>query len=207
MSPSITLKSYVERKPVWRSISPVVRDLVIIVSLTVLVCLAAVWLGLLDGLLAWLHDQPASAVEALLGVLCILPLVLAIVSLRRWWALRGVLRDREAAEGHLIEAARLDGVRLAARTMQHQINNQLGVTIGYAELLAEDSSLSPEQREMALLALHGAECSVALLEQLRTLTRVDVLHVGAPDGPILAVGACQPAGDAAAHNGDRLRSR
>jgi signal transduction histidine kinase len=76
-------------------------------------------------------------------------------------------------------------VLLAARTMQHQMNNQLGVTVGYAELLAQDPSLSSEQREMAQTALQGAERASALLNRLRTLTRVDLLHVGAPDGPVL----------------------
>jgi signal transduction histidine kinase len=71
--------------------------------------------------------------------------------------------------------------------MQHEINNQLGVPVGYAELLAQDPSLSLEQREMAQTALQGAERASSLLNQLRTLTRLDVLHVGAPDGPVLVL--------------------
>jgi signal transduction histidine kinase len=76
-------------------------------------------------------------------------------------------------------------VLLAARTMQHEINNQLGVTVGYAELLSQDPSLSREQREMAQAAMHGAERASALLNRLRSVNRVDLLHIGAPDGPIL----------------------
>ena len=36
-----------------------------------------------------------------------------------------------------IERARLEGVLLAARTAQHELNNRLGVVLGYAEMLAE----------------------------------------------------------------------
>jgi signal transduction histidine kinase len=71
--------------------------------------------------------------------------------------------------------------------MQHEMNNQLGVTVGYAELLAHDPSLSPEQREMAQTALNGAERAAALLDRLRRVTRIDLHHVGAPDGPVLAL--------------------
>ena len=73
--------------------------------------------------------------------------------------------------------------------MQHEMNNQLGVTVGYAELLAADESLSPEQREMARTAQHGAERAAAVLDRLRKLTRIDLHHVGAPDGPVLALAA------------------
>jgi signal transduction histidine kinase len=145
----------------------------------------ALWLDLFDGLVTWAYLNESSEVDELFGALIMLPIALAFFSFRRWHELHRALRDRAAAEQQLAEAARLEGVLLAARTMQHEINNQLGVTVGYTELLAQDSSLSYEQREMAQNALHGAERASALLNRLRKITRVDLLHIGAPDGPVL----------------------
>ena len=168
-------------------VHPIAVDLALVAALTVLGYVTALWLDLFDGLVTWAYLNEAYEVDELLGALFILPIGLAFFSLRRWYDLRKALRDRADAERQLAEAARLEGVLLAARTMQHEINNQLGVTVGYAELLAQDASLSLEQREMAHTALQGAERASALLNQLRTLTRLDVLHVGAPDGPVLAL--------------------
>ena len=42
-----------------------------------------------------------------------------------------------AAAFAALERARLEGVLLAARTAQHELNNRLGVVLGYAEMLAE----------------------------------------------------------------------
>jgi signal transduction histidine kinase len=170
---------------VRRALHPIILDLALVVTVTVLGYLAALWLDLFDDLLNWVYANETQEVEELLGALFILPIALALFALRRWYALRRALRERAAVERQVAEAARLEGVLLAARTMQHEINNQLGVTVGYAELLAQDPSLSAEQREMAQTALHGAERASALVERLRTLTRIDVLHVGAPGGPVL----------------------
>ena len=164
---------------------PVAVDLALVAVLTVLGYIVALWLDLFDGLVTWAYLNEANEVEELLGALIILPVALAFFSLRRWHELRQTLRARAATEQQLAEAARLDGMLLAARTLQHQMNNQLGVTVGYAELLAQDPSLSSEQREMAQTAMQGAERASALLNRLRTLTRLDLLHVGAPDGPVL----------------------
>ena len=166
---------------------PLAVDLALVAALTVLGYVAALWLDLFDGLVAWAYLNEAHEVDEVFGAVFMLPVSLAFLSLRRWQELHRALRDREAAERQLAEAARLEGVLLAARTMQHEINNQLGVTVGYAELLAQDASLSSEQREMAQTALQGAERASALLNQLRKVTRVDLLHVGAPDGPVLAL--------------------
>jgi signal transduction histidine kinase len=166
---------------------PIAVDLALVAALTVLGYVLALGLDLFDGLVTWAYLHEAYEVDELLGALFILPIALAFFSLRRWHELRRALRDRADAEGQLAEAAKLEGVLLAARTMQHEINNQLGVTVGYAELLAQDPSLSLEQREMAQTALQGAERASSLLNQLRTLTRLDMQHVGAPDGPVLAL--------------------
>lgn len=54
------------------------------------------------------------------------------------------------------ERARLQGVQLTARTAQHELNNRLALTVGYAELLAADPSLSERSRDFAAEALRGA---------------------------------------------------
>lgn len=168
-------------------VHPIAVDLALVAALTLLGYVVALWLDLFDGLVTWVYLHEAYEVDEVLGALFILPIALAFFSFRRWHELRRALRDRADAECQLAEAAKLEGVLLAARTMQHEINNQLGVTVGYAELLAQDPSLSLEQREMAQTALLGAERASHLLNQLRTLTRLDVQHVGAPDGPVLAL--------------------
>ena len=49
----------------------------------------------------------------------------------------------------LEDQARLDGVRLAARTLEHHLTNHLTLTVGYAELIAEDPELPERLRDMA----------------------------------------------------------
>jgi signal transduction histidine kinase len=170
---------------VKRVLPPIILDLALAAVVTVLGYVVALWLDLFDGLVAWAYANQAWDVEKLLGALIIVPGALALFAFRRWYGLHCALRERAAAERQLAESARLEGVLLAARTMQHEINNQLGVTVGYAELLSQDPSLSMEQREMAQAAMHGAERASALLNRLRGLNRVDLLHIGAPDGPVL----------------------
>ena len=77
----------------------------------------------------------------------------------------------------------LEGVLLAARTMEHHIGNQLSLTIGYSELLANDPSLPSYARERAREALSGSTAAVLTLRQLGRLTRL-VVEDG-PSGPII----------------------
>jgi len=53
----------------------------------------------------------------------------------------------------LEEQATLEGVRLAARTLEHHLTNHLTLTVGYAELIAEDPELPERLREMARYVL------------------------------------------------------
>ena len=170
-----------------RPIHPVALDLATVAALAIVAYLVIRWLDLFDSLVDRIAVSEPFQIEELVSALFMLPFALAIFSLRRWWELRRTLRDREAVEARLADSARLEGIMLAARTMQHEMNNQLGVTVGYAELLAHDPSLSPEQREMAQTALNGAERAAALLDRLRRVTRIDLHHVGAPEGPVLAL--------------------
>src|SRR5205823_6655752 len=59
------------------------------------------------------------------------------------------LASTAAAALQALEHARLDGVLLAARTAQHELNNQLAVARGYAEMLAGSPDLPPHLAEFA----------------------------------------------------------
>lgn len=80
------------------------------------------------------------------------------------------------------EEARLSGVLLAARTAQHELNNRLALTSGYAELLANDPGLSERARGFANEARRGAAEAGQVVAQLSRLTRVAEIDWGANAG-------------------------
>jgi signal transduction histidine kinase len=90
--------------------------------------------------------------------------------------------DAKRAEAALLEETRLEGVLLAARTMGHELNNQLTRTVGYAELLANDPALPAHLRAAACDALAGALDAVALLDKLQQVARLRETDWG-PDVP------------------------
>lgn len=71
-----------------------------------------------------------------------------------------------------IERARLEGVLLAARTAQHELNNRLGVVLGYAEMLAEYPGLPEGMAELAHEIVTGAKDLAETVDQLRRVTRI-----------------------------------
>jgi hypothetical protein len=73
-----------------------------------------------------------------------------------------------------LDHAKLEGVRLAARTLEHHVTNNLTLTIGYAELLAEDPELPARLQEMAREILENAQACVDIVRQLR---QVDELRL------------------------------
>src|SRR2546423_15034614 len=77
--------------------------------------------------------------------------------------------EEEAAEvgTNVEEQARLEGVRLAARTLEHHLTNHLTLTVGYAELIAEDPELPERLRDMARQVLDSAQAAVDSLRRLR----------------------------------------
>jgi signal transduction histidine kinase len=188
--------------PVTHRLRSLLLDITAVVGLLFAGALAASWLDL-PGRIANAPEAGGSLQgEALLTALFLVPIGLAFVAVRRWLAVRHALREHEAAVARLADAARLEGILLAARTLQHEMNNQLGMTVGYAELLADDPSLSSEQRELARTALNGAERAAALLSRLCTRTRVKLRHVGGPDGPVLELAASASTGASAGRLGE-----
>lgn len=95
--------------------------------------------------------------------------------------------DSRRAEREAWERARLEGVLLAARTMQHELNNRLALTVGYADVIAGDPRLPADLQEPAREALRGALESAEMLTRLGATMRLEERDQGAPGGTVLDV--------------------
>jgi nitrogen-specific signal transduction histidine kinase len=94
--------------------------------------------------------------------------------------------DKETTR--LEDRARLDGVRLAARTLEHHLTNHLTLTVGYAELIAEDPELPERLRDMAQQVLESAQAAVDCVRRMRQIDSVHVVDQGIPGGPLIELG-------------------
>jgi hypothetical protein len=83
------------------------------------------------------------------------------------------------------DQARLDGVRLAARTLEHHLTNHLTLTVGYAELIAEDPELPERLRDMAHQVLESAQLAVDCVRRMRRVDSVILIDQGIPGGPLI----------------------
>ena len=92
-------------------------------------------------------------------------------------------------ESERLDEARLEGVRLAARTLEHHLTNHLTLTVGYAELIAEDPDLPERLREMAIQVLDSAQAAVDSVRRLRQVERIRLVDQGIPGGPLLEFGS------------------
>jgi integral membrane sensor domain MASE1 len=90
--------------------------------------------------------------------------------------------ERRALEVERVARARLEGILLAARTMEHELGNKLAVTLGWTELLAANPALPASLRSAAEEALDGAVQATTILRQLQALSRVQETNWG-PDVP------------------------
>ena len=84
-----------------------------------------------------------------------------------------------------LERARLAGVLLAARTAQHELNNRLGVVLGYAEMLAEYPGLPDSMNELVTEIVNGAKELAETVDQLRRVTRIRETPRPSLTGPTL----------------------
>ena len=84
-----------------------------------------------------------------------------------------------------LRRARLAGAMLVARTAQHHLNNQLAVTIGYADLLIGDPRLPADLRGYAAEILTSAQDAAETVDQLRRVTRLEESDFGSPDGQVI----------------------
>jgi hypothetical protein len=53
------------------------------------------------------------------------------------------------------------------------LNNQLSLTVGYAEILAHSHALPEELRDLATEALRGAERAAQIIAQLMRITQIE----------------------------------
>ena len=82
------------------------------------------------------------------------------------------LASTAAASLVALERVRLDGVLLAARTAQHELNNQLAVARGYAEMLVASPDLPPHLQEMAEEVMNAADDAAGVVRQLRNVSQI-----------------------------------
>jgi integral membrane sensor domain MASE1 len=80
-----------------------------------------------------------------------------------------VFAERRQLEEERVARARLEGVLLAARTIEHELCNQLALTVGFAELLRADPTLPPGLRDAVDGALEGALAAATTVQQLQQL--------------------------------------
>ncbi len=83
-----------------------------------------------------------------------------------------MLASTAAAALVALEHARLDGALLAARTAQHELNNQLAVARGYAEMLVGSPDLPAHLVEAAEEVMHAAVDAANIVRQLRSITQI-----------------------------------
>lgn len=91
-----------------------------------------------------------------------------------------MLASTAAAALAALEHARLDGVLLAARTAQHELNNQLAIARGYAEMLVGSPDLPPHLAEFAEEVKNAADDAANTVRQLRSISRIHEQHWAEP---------------------------
>jgi CheY-like chemotaxis protein len=91
-----------------------------------------------------------------------------------------MLASTAAAALVALEHARLEGVLLAARTAQHELNNQLAVARGYAEMLVDSPDLPPHLAEIAGEVMTAADDAVTVVRQMRSITHIHENHWSEP---------------------------
>jgi GAF domain-containing protein len=93
--------------------------------------------------------------------------------------------DRARLQQEVQRRARLEGVLLAARTIAHELNNGLAVTVGYVELVAADPGLPGPLSELANCARDGAHEAARAVERLQHVARLAEMDPGLGLGTIL----------------------
>jgi len=83
--------------------------------------------------------------------------------------------------------ARVEGVRLAARTLRGELGNSLAMTMGWAELLADDPTLPEHARHAAAAILASATRAARTVNDLEHRAKVDPVNWGAGVAPTIRV--------------------
>lgn len=96
------------------------------------------------------------------------------------------------------ERTRLEGVLLAGRTMNHELNNQLALVVGHLELASSDPRLPSDLAEQMTIAIEAGQDASRLLLRLSRLTEIREVDWGAPIGPTIDL---QRSSISASHDG------
>jgi CheY-like chemotaxis protein len=102
-----------------------------------------------------------------------------------------LLASTAAAALVALEHARLDGVLLAARTAQHELNNQLAVARGYAELLVGSPDLPAHLHGLAEEVMSAADDAVGIVRQMRNISSIHEQRWNEPGDTTINLAASQ----------------
>jgi CheY-like chemotaxis protein len=102
-----------------------------------------------------------------------------------------VLASTAGAALVALERARLEGVLLAARTAQHELNNQLAVARGYAEMLVGSPELPAHLVEIAAEVMNAADDAASIVRRLRNISRIHEQYWSQPGDTTINLGRSQ----------------
>ncbi len=139
--------------------------LIWLAALEFIALFATIDIGLEPGLAALAARQYEILARLFLVILSVLVTALVVIRLLLSQAAQH-LRTQE-------QSARLAGALLAARTAQHYVNNQLALTVGYSELLANHPKLPDQLRDLATRALEGAQAAAKTVQTMQELTSLE----------------------------------
>ncbi|MHC1727389.1 MAG: ATP-binding protein [Syntrophobacteraceae bacterium] len=79
--------------------------------------------------------------------------------------------ERRELEERLQRAEKMEALGTLAGGVAHDLNNVLGIVVGYAELLLDDSAESGSARAKAMEIMKGGQKAAAIVQDLLTLAR------------------------------------
>ena len=82
-----------------------------------------------------------------------------------------VEEERRILQERLLRAEKMEALGTLAGGVAHDLNNVLGIVVGYSELLLGDLDESSSARPKAMEILKGGQRAAAIIQDLLTLAR------------------------------------